>query len=89
MLGHRFAPDHLRDMALAAIEEAAAADAGQIVRTKALRFALAYLWTVSGGERWPFDNFWSALDGPEDFGRAQSINAALNAIYRALGVPRP
>ena len=84
-----FAPDQLRDKALAALEEAAAASkAKPLERTKALSFALAYLWVYSGGERWPFVNFWRDIAGENDIGRSQGVNASLNAIYLAVGSRR-
>ena len=81
--------EELRDKALAALEEAAEQSKKQpLVRTKALGFALAYLWAFSGGERWPFVNFWRDIAGENDIGRSQGVNASLNAIYLALGLKR-
>jgi hypothetical protein len=62
--------------------------------TQGLRFALAYLYAVSDGERWLFDQFWREARRPmtgvyaEDFGRRQSLNSAFNGICRAVGVDR-
>lgn len=93
----RFSPNELRDRALAAIEEAAAsAWAGETVpKSKALAFALAYL-SNGAKERWPFDAFWKEVTSPppgdrghRDFGRTQSITAAVNGIYHQLEVKRP
>ena len=85
-----FGLDQLRDKALAALEEAAAeAAAMPVQRSKAIAFALAYLWAYAGGERWPFDGFWKDLAEPYDIGRKQSLNAHLNAIYLRLGLTRP
>ena len=82
----RFAPHELRDKALAAIEEAAErAKAGPVERTKALSFALAYLWSTSGGERWPFDWFWESIAEEHDIGRTQNVWASLNAVKRVVG----
>ena len=84
-----FGADQLRDKALEALEEAAAQSKKQpLVRTKALGFALAYLWAYSGGQRWPFVNFWRDIAGENDIGRSQGVNASLNAIYLALGLQR-
>lgn len=84
-----FGPQQLRDKALAALEEAAAqAQKQAIPRTRALAFALAYLWVYSGRDRWPFDGFWRHLADDYDIGRTQNLNANLNAIYRALDVER-
>ena len=84
-----FGVEQLRDKALAALEEAAEQSKTQpIQRTKALSFALAYLWAYGGGERWPFVNFWRDIAGENDIGRSQGVNASLNAIYLALGLKR-
>ena len=84
-----FAVEQLRDLALAALEEAAReADHGPVRRTKALRFALAYLWSYSAADRGMFDWFWQSLAGEEPIGRTQNVNASLNGIYRALGLVR-
>ena len=86
----RSTADQLRNKALAALEEAAEkSKARPVERTKALSFALAYLWATSGGERWPFVNFWRDVATENDIGRSQGVNASLNAIYLALGVQRP
>lgn len=86
--GTSFAPEQLRDKAWAAIEEAAEhSKAGPVDRTKALAFALAYLWAHAGGERWPFTWFWQSLAGEHDIGRSQNVNASLNAIRQALEGP--
>jgi hypothetical protein len=81
-----FAPHQLRDRALAAIEEAA--EQGRrapVERTKALAFALAYLWAHTGADRAPFTWFWRSLPGENDIARSQNLNAALNAIRQAVG----
>ncbi len=83
-----FAADQLRDKALMALEEAL-----QDVRYPparrplSLRFALAYLWTVSPGDRAPFEQFWRALNetSPGSFG---SADMALKRIYAALSLER-
>ncbi len=81
----RFAPDELRDKALAAVEEAAEqAHSGPIERSKALAFALAYLWAYAGGDRAPFVWLWQSLATVDDIGRRQNVNAALNGVRRAL-----
>lgn len=84
-----FGPEQLRDKALAALEEAAEQSCkapGQ--RTKAVAFALAYLWAYAGGDRWPFVSFWRSLAMHNDIGRSQNVNASLNAIHRTLGMTR-
>lgn len=84
-----FGVEQLRDKALAALEEAAEQSCnGPIQRTRALRFALAYLWAYSGADRGMFDWFWRSLATDNDIGRSQNVNASLNGIYRACGVER-
>jgi hypothetical protein len=81
-----FAPHQLRDRALAAVEEAA--EQGRrapVERTKALAFALAYLWAHTGGDRAPFIWFWRSLEAANDIARSQNLNAALNAIRQSVG----
>jgi hypothetical protein len=81
-----FAPHELRDRALAALEEAAErARASRLERTKALAFALAYLWAWAGGDRAPFVRFWRSLAIENDIARSQNVGAALNAVRRAVG----
>jgi hypothetical protein len=59
-----------------------------------LRFALAYLYAISPGERWMFDEFWRRAtesaggDFASALARRQSPNAALNSICRAAGMER-
>jgi hypothetical protein len=94
----RFAAETLKLKALAALEEAALLTHEAPVRpTHSLRFALAFLYAVSDGERWPYDQFWQAvtrdwgkeqLSGGAAIGRTQTANASLNAIYRTVRVKR-
>jgi hypothetical protein len=85
-----FAPEQLRDKALAAIVEVAEqSKARPVERSKALGFALAYLWAYSSRERGMFVWFWRSLADPHDIGRSQNVNASLNGIYRALGLSPP
>jgi hypothetical protein len=85
----RFSPDQLRDKALDALEEAASrARKAPGERTKAIRFALAYLWTCSGSSRDMFDWFWQSLATEHDIGRTQNLHASLNGIYLGLGIVR-
>jgi hypothetical protein len=85
----RFGTQQLREKALAALEEAAQrSSAGPVERTKALGFALAFLWALGGGDRGPFTWFWQSLATPEEIGRAQNVHASLNAVYRAVGLVR-
>lgn len=88
-LGH----DHLRQLALEAIEEAAAAShLGPVQRTRGLALALA--WLLHYGKeaetmpRWPFEAFWRELDAERLHDRWLGVNAAVNAIYLQLGERR-
>lgn len=82
-----FAPEQLRDKAFAAVAEAAEAARTQPVRrTKALGFALAYLWAYAGGDRAPYTWLWRSVAIDNDITRSQNVNAALNGIRRALGM---
>jgi hypothetical protein len=85
--------DHLRKLALEAIEEAAAAShIGPVQRTRGLALALAWLLHYGKeGEvlpRWPFEAFWRELVTERPHDRWSGVNAAVNAIYLALGEQR-
>lgn len=84
-----FGSEQLRDKALLALEEAVQeCRYRRPHRSFALRFALAYLWALSGADRHAFDRFWRVLGdrkSPWSFGAA---NGALLAIYKVLGVER-
>lgn len=89
----RIGPDHLRKLALEAIEEAAAAShLGPVPRTRGLALALAWLLHFGKeGEdlpRWPFESFWEGLTCEREHDRWSAVNAAANGIYRALEIPR-
>ena len=83
-----FGADQLRDKALMALEEAL-----QDVRYPparrplSLRFALAYLWTISRADRALFDEFWRALQETTPWAFS-SADMALTNIYGALGLKR-
>lgn len=81
--------------ALATIAAAAEATArGPVERTPRLRDALDMMRTRATGDRWPFDQFWSAVGEPLDaswsateannFRHAQ-CHAALRGILRLVG----
>jgi hypothetical protein len=83
-----FEADQLRDKALMALEEAL-----QDVRYPparrplSLRFALAYLWTISSADRSLFEEFWRALQSTSPWSLG-SADMALRRIYTALGLER-
>lgn len=85
--------ERLRELALEAIEEAAAAShLGPVPRTRGLALALA--WLLHFGKdgdpppRWPFESFWEGLASEREHDRWSAVNAAANGIYRALEIPR-
>jgi hypothetical protein len=55
---------------------------------------LALAWLLHYGKegetlpRWPFESFWEALASEREHDRWSAVNAATNAIYLHLGVPR-
>lgn len=82
--------ERLLTIALDALEEAAAtAHDGPVKRTWALRLVLAFLASRSRhskpSPRWPFDHYWQALAHHRQQDRWANVNAALNAIYVAVG----
>ena len=82
--------DQLRDKALLALEDAIQECRYRTPRPSfAVRFALAYLWVYSGGERAPFDELWQALRAEEKPWSFSMADFALNGVYRALGIERP
>lgn len=88
----RINEDHLRKLALEAIEEAAAAShLGPVRRTRGLALALAWLRHRGGDDvlpLWPFKSFWEGLESERLHDRWSEVNAAANAIYLALGARR-
>ena len=88
----RLNDDDLRELALEAIEEAAAAShVGPVRRSRALALALAWLRHRGGDEvlpLWPFKSFWDALMSERQHDRWSAVNAAVNAIYLVLNQRR-
>jgi hypothetical protein len=91
--------EELKLKALLALEEGAMlVDQGKAVPNFGLRLALAYLYAVGDGERWLFEDYWSGITGKagkgqasdylEDVVRGAAVNAALNGIWRSVGVER-
>ena len=84
-----FGPEQLRDKALVALEEIVQECRYRTPRRSfALRFALAYLWALTGGDRRPFEHFWRVLGDAKSPWSFSAANGALLGIYRALGVER-
>jgi len=82
--------ERLLTIALDALEEvAASAHDGPVKRTWALRLVLAFLASQSRHgrppPRWPFDHFWQNVVHHREQDRWANVNAALNAIYVAVG----
>jgi len=90
-----FSREALVDKALAALGEVMDAyKEGPTRHRLSLRLALAFLDT--GGDRWPFNEFWkAATSGGEGevyalaFGRFQTMRASLEHIHRLHGRERP
>ena len=78
----------LRSKALLALEEVVQEARWRAPRRSfAVRFALAFLWSLGGGEREPFVDFWKAL-ARDDMWRFSTADEALGRIYRTLGLAR-
>lgn len=95
----RIGVDKLKMKALLALEEGVDQVRDGTVRpTFAVRFALAYLYSIGNGERWMFNDYWRAVTG--EASRAQcstylagvvrhtAADSALNGIYRSVGIER-
>jgi hypothetical protein len=81
----RFGGDHLRAKALLALEEAAQeCRYDPVPQTFAIRFALAYLWSLAPTSREPFDDFWRTLSANHAW-RFSSASQSLGLIYQQLG----
>lgn len=77
----------LRAKAILALEEACQeCRFGRVRRTFAIRFALAYLWSLANGDRAPFIDLWRALDDANDLFRFQHAERALRVICGRVGV---
>jgi hypothetical protein len=85
----RLTRSDLIKLALIILEELAAQSDGEAVeRPPWLRIVLAFLCDQTKGDPGFFRNFWTALASPNQIGRQQGVNAALNGIYRQLGRER-
>lgn len=83
------APDILIEKALIALEDAVTeCRYRQPRRSYAIKFALYYLWFVSGGDRKPFDDLWRSLGSAKSPWSFSVANTDLLGIYRALNVER-
>lgn len=94
----RFEQDHLIFKALCVLDEAVdqARAAPLIPPLPGIRFALAYLWTVSPSkDREPYDRFWRVIQGigcehpnPQSSNtmRGQTAQTAFYPIARAAGM---
>lgn len=79
----------LAEKALLALEEAVQeCRYGVPRRSLAHRFALAYLWSMSRGDRAPFDALWRALGAEKTPWSFSGADTALLGVYVALGVKR-
>lgn len=74
----RFSKEHLTFKALVALDEAAERTQA-VPKSFALRFALAYLFTTTEGERWLFDDLWRNATSPADSDYSCRTAAGLRA----------
>jgi hypothetical protein len=95
----RIGVDKLKMKALLALEEGVDQVRNGTARpTFAIRFALAYLYSIGDGKRWIFDDYWKAVTGDAARGQCSSYLAgvvrntaadtALNGVYRSVGIER-
>lgn len=83
-----FTAEQLRNKALLALEEAVQECRYRKVRRSfAIRFALAYLWSLKPTDREPFESLWEALQ-EDSMWRFSGADRALFAIYCHLGLTR-
>jgi hypothetical protein len=83
-----FGADQLRDKALMALEEALQeARYPPVRRSLALRFALAYLWSVSEADKKHFVGFWQALAERHPWSLS-TADHHLAWIYKSLQLER-
>lgn len=87
----RLTADQLRDKALLALEDAVQeCRYRQPRRSFLLRFALAYLWSISPrGDRGCFDSFWAAMGSAKSPWSFSCADNCLTRIYVELGLSRP
>jgi len=87
--------DQLIFKALVALDEAVdQCGAGPLKPGFALRFALAYLFAVSDGQRDSYDGFWHAIQEPNErepgsmgsYIRSSAARRNLNGIARSVGL---
>lgn len=84
VLGMRVGSD-LKTKALLALEEALHESRyGPACRTRALRFALAYLWREAGGDIVPFAEFWKIVGDEAEAFRFGYADRRLEEIYKRL-----
>ncbi|MDT9599814.1 hypothetical protein [Sphingosinicella rhizophila] len=94
----RFDVGQLKFKALCVLHDAADQSIkGPVPKSLGLRFALAYLFSVSRTGREWFDEFWRTATAPEaqhrhptalGVERSQSLNAMFNRICREVGMER-
>jgi hypothetical protein len=84
----RFGTD-LTEKALFALEEVVQeCRYRQPHRSFAIRFALAYLWTISRADRRPIDALWKVLGAEKSPWSYSVADRALRDVYRAVGLAR-
>lgn len=87
----RLTVDQLRDKALLALEDAVQeCRYRQPRRSILLRFALAYLWSISPrGDRGCFDSFWAAMGSEMSPWSFSVADHCLTRIYIEMELTRP
>lgn len=79
----------LRDKALYALEEIVhQCRYGKPSQTFAVRFVLAYLWSLDRGDIVPYRELWCAMTSFNDLTRYSAADRALAEIHTRLGAPR-
>ncbi len=77
-------------LALAVLEDGVRSGrTAPLAHSHAIALALAYLASVSTGERWPYDAYWTSMRNPDARNRSQDMNRTLNGIYHGLKINRP
>lgn len=78
----RLSQDRMILLALAVVDDAQQqARKGPIVRTNALRLALAYLFSQSDGRRGPYDLFWAECANPHAHAHSETMGNVMRGNW--------
>jgi len=93
----RISQERLIFLALVAVKEAVQACHDAPIRpSRALRSALSFLYAHSKGPRFPYDDFWHAIQDPglpdkhesaRAYARFSNAGSGLKGIIRSVGMP--